>query len=675
MPAPRCTAIALSLTGLFAAGTAQGIDPTLQVVSGSSSAETRRTVPLTSASFDYASRSLVATTRAGNFVCNSSQVPGASALKLRLDGVAYPVATGSLPGTLDAPIEYLPSTVTFALGVSGAILPADCVSSHTTPNNLGLVFETQRRVPVAESVFFDLPTRTFQLRVAEPVLCWSYVTHGVGTGLRILLNDSNTPLFNAGTATSLPGFSTVNYALGTFNLAPLATGAPLLPRVQCSVPNSQVSATQGGGGGGNSIFNSGFEPLSVLDNPSDVVVSISGIGSGSISNNQRTTGALPGGALQYTVRVVNEGTTAAANVRLSEFATGAQAIAQTGQPHPAQMLAGEPGSSTCVRIGGAGACPAFGFPIALNLGTLAPGEGFEFNLTRIITATASPGERGQLGYAAFVDPASAGGPDVNLSNNGAWLAADIISNQAPTIAVIVNQGMQEDGAPLQIAVSVTDPEGDPILTPTVSSNNPTLFPLGSLQISGSASPWTLTMTPGLDQNGTATVQVSATDGNSAPVVRSFQVAVDAVNDPPQFTLNVSGGEIVVTEGGATCLVSPALCVASATGFITNTQPGPPTALDEASQTVLPNTEKDGIGDQRLFPDACEPAAVDGVAPAIFFAGGLMPRVLPVAGSWNLAAQLARVEGAVDCTITVIDNGVPEAVSAPQTLRIRYQATP
>jgi len=663
-------AAAVALLG----GHALAQNATLQVVSGPSTAETRRNVPLTSVRYDVSSRALVATTRAGNFVCNSAQVPNPSALKLTLDGVSYPVITSGLPGTLNAPVEYLPSTVTFALGLLGATLPGNCVSTHTTSTNLGLQFPTQRRLPVAENVFFDLPTRTFQVRVAEPVICESYVTQGPSSGLAILLNDANSPLFNAGTAKSLPGFNTVNYGLGGFTLVPSAQGGDTLPRVQCSVPNSVVVPTPGGGPVGDSIFGNGFEELSSVTDPSDVTVAITGIGTGSTNNNQRSTGALPGGALQFTMTVLNSGENAAANVRLREFVTGAQAIAQAGQPQPAQLFAGEAGSTTCVRIGAAGACPSFGFPLSVNLGTIPAGQGYQFTVTRVVSASAAAGQRGQLGYAAFVEPAG-GGPDANLSNNGAWLAADIISNQAPVIAAIGNQSFAEDALPLQLQVTITDPEGDPLQAPTVSSNNLTLFPGGSVTITGSANPYTLTLDSAPDKNGVATIQVSATDGNSAPATRSFQVTVNAVNDPPTFTLNVAGGEMIATEGVSGCIAPN--CVASALNFITNRLPGPPTATDEVGQTVRPNTEKDGNGDARLIAGSCVPASVDGVDPAQFFAGGLLPRVNEPGGggTFNLVSNLAGVVGAVDCAISVIDNGSPPETSAPQTLRIRYRTAP
>ncbi len=668
MTLSRRYALIVTLVGLGSSGAASAIDPTLQVVSGTSSAESRRPVALTSARYDVALRALVATTRAGNFVCNTSQTPGAGALRLRLDGVDYPVATSGLPGTLAAPIEYLPSSVTFALGLLGTVAPGQCASSHTTASSIGLRFPTQRRLPVAERVYFDLPTRAFQIRVAEPVLCESYVSQGAGSGVTILLNDANAPVFNAATAKLLPGFVSAEYALNGFELLPLAQGGGNGPRVQCSVPASTVVATPGGGGG-NTIFASGFEAGGTTSQPSDVTVTLAGVGEPSAGNNQTSVGALPSGTLQYTVRVANDGLVTASNVRVREYVTSAQAIAQAGQPQPAALLAGESGSNTCTPFGGAPACAAPGFPLSANIASLAPGAGYLYTLTRVVESGAVIGERGYLGYVATVDPDGTG-PDANLTNNGAWLAANIISNQSPVIAPIGNQSMDEDGTPLVVAISVTDPEGDPIQTPQVSSNNPTLFPNGSLVVSGSSSPYQLTITPAPDKNGLATLTVTASDGNTTSLPRTFQVNVNAVNDPPTFALNVAGGELLVTNGQGGC--TGTLCLGSAAGFVANLQPGPPTATDEAGQVVTPATETDFFGDARLPAGSCRAAAQNGVAPAQFFVDGLLPRVTqPTPGVYNLIAAVTRVEGVVECDIRVVDNGSPPASSAPQVLRIRY----
>ncbi len=663
----RRYALIVTLVGLGSSGVVSAVDPTLQVVSGTSTVENRVPFTATSARYDTGLKALVVSTRAGNFICNTSQVPGAGALRLRVDGVDYPIITGTLPGTLAAPIEYRPGTVTFAFGLIGAPAPGQCVSSHTTSTGMGLRFTAQRLLPIAEQVYFDLGTRAFQIRVAEPVLCESYVSQSPASGVAVLLNDANAPLFNAATAKLLPGFTEVEYALGGFELRPLAQGGSGGPRVQCSVPASSVVPTPGGGTG-NLIFASGFEQGSSVGQSSDVTVAISGIGEAGAGSNQRSVGALPSGTLQYSVRVANDGMFTAANIRLREYATGPQAIARSGQPQPAALLAGEAGSSTCTPFGGAPACAAPGFPLSVNI-SLAPGAGYTYTLTRLVESGAAIGERGYLGYLATVDP-DGSGPDANTTNNSAWLAADIISNQPPAIAPIGAQSMDEDGAPLVLPINVTDPESDPIQLPQVSSNNPTLFPPGSLVVGGSVSPFQLTITPAPDRNGTATLSVTASDGNSTSAPRTFQVDVNAVNDPPSFTLNVAGSEIVVVDGEGGC--TGTLCIGSAASFVTNLLPGPPTATDEAAQVVAPATETDQFGDARLPGGSCRAAAQDGVAPAQFFVDGLLPRVTqPTPGVYNLIASLTRVEGVVECDIRVVDDGVPPASSPAQVLRIRF----
>lgn len=668
MTLQRRYALLVTLVGLGSSGVASAVDPTLQVVSGSAAVETRLPFAATSARYDVILKALVVSTRAGNFICNTQQTPGSGALRLRVDGVDYPIITGALPGTLAAPIEYRPQTFTFAFGLAGALAPGQCVSSHATSTGMTLRFNAQRALPVAEQVYFDLPSRTFQIRVAEPVLCESYVTQGAGSGVGILLSDANAPLFNAATAKSLPGFAEVDYALGGFELRPVAQGGGGGPRVQCSVPASSVVPTPGGGGG-SLIFSSGFEEGGSVSQPSDVTVALSGVGVPVAGSNQRSVGALPSGALQYTLRVANDGQFAASGIRLREFATGAQAIAQAGQPQPAALLAGEAGSSTCTPFGGAPACTTPGFPLSVNIPSLAPGAGYTYTLTRVVEAGAAVGERGYLGYAATVDPDGTG-PDANLTNNSAWLAADIISNQPPVIAPVANQSMDEDGTPLVVAISVTDPESDPIQLPQVSSNNATLFPPGSLVVSGSVSPYQLTISPAPDRNGTATLSLTASDGSSTSQPRTFQVTVSAVNDPPSFTLNVPGGEIAVVNGQGGC--TGTLCVGSAASFVANLLPGPVTAVDEATQVVVPATQLDAFGDARLPDASCRAAAQNGVAPAQFFVDGLLPRVTqPTPGVYNLIASLTRVAGAVECDIRVVDNGTPAASSPPQVLRIRY----
>ena len=72
------------------------------------------------------------------------------------------------------------------------------------------------------------------------------------------------------------------------------------------------------------------------------------------------------------------------------------------------------------------------------------------------------------------------------------------------------------------------------LTVSGSSNNPTLVPNGNIVFGGNGANRTLTVTPAANQNGTANITVTVSDGLlSTPT--SFQLTVNAVNDSPTIT--------------------------------------------------------------------------------------------------------------------------------------------
>lgn len=245
---------------------------------------------------------------------------------------------------------------------------------------------------------------------------------------------------------------------------------------------------------------------------------------------------------------------------------------------------------------------------------------------------------------------------------------------APTSAVALNE---DNGAPTppDVIFTVADSDGLAVGSPSIASNSPLILG-ASLVATGSPNEWRVVFAPVADKNGSGIqFTVSATDTQSSTATATFSANVAPVNDTPTFTLNVAGAAMVVTEGDAGCAPAGS-CTASATGFVTNLQPGPASAGDESTQTIRPNTAMDGFGDQRLVAGSCRAAAVDGVAPATFFTDGALPRVTePTPGTFNLIGSLTRTVGAVECDITVIDTGAPAATSALQTVTIRYQVPP
>ena len=109
------------------------------------------------------------------------------------------------------------------------------------------------------------------------------------------------------------------------------------------------------------------------------------------------------------------------------------------------------------------------------------------------------------------------------------------ANTSPTVTGITAQVTNEDTATGAIGFTVGDAEtAAGSLTVSGSSNNPTLVPNGNVVFGGSGANRTVTVTPAANQNGTANITVTVSDGSlSTPT--SFQVTVNAVNDSPTIT--------------------------------------------------------------------------------------------------------------------------------------------
>jgi hypothetical protein len=607
------------------------------------------TVELATARYDVTQKRVVVTTRAGNVICNGGQAATSGQFGLEVDGSAYAVMTDPPGSAQDVPVNVtLGSGPAYTLAVANA---QDCKSSDATTANLKLAFDTGVPLTIGEAVYFNTGTRTFDIRVVEPVMCNSYATDA--TGLAIRLTEAN------GVAEVIRGFQNVDYQLAASLLRATSrtqeNGGRL---VQCfSFAGGAAQAPGASPSGSDSIFGARFE---YDDVSADLEVSV----------NNASVSLLAGGAqaFQYTLTIANTGNGVATGVRAREYlpALSVGTISAAGW--------------TCERFAGTSntnlGCDAASGTGVLNQlsASLAPGERLVYTLNRSVLGGAA-GTNLLLGGAAFVNPdptAPEGRPERDYSDNSARVAVALVSNQPPSVQQPLAQITSEDGAPVTIVYTATDPEGNTILTPSITSSSPTLFPGPLTAVSTGTNQWSVTLTPAANRNGIATITASFTDGNSQPVQIASSVTVSPVNDAPSFTLGVAGGAVTVTQGDANCGASGS-CIASASNFIAALQPGPAGANDEATQVVRPNTAVDGFGDQRLVAGACRAAATGGIDPAVFFTDGVLPRVNePTPGSFNLLAALTRTVGAVECDITVIDNGSPAATSEPQTLTIRYQ---
>src|SRR5207237_393145 len=108
-------------------------------------------------------------------------------------------------------------------------------------------------------------------------------------------------------------------------------------------------------------------------------------------------------------------------------------------------------------------------------------------------------------------------------------------NDAPTISDITDKTTLEDTATAAIAFTVGDVEtlaAD--LTVTGRSSNPTLIPYGNIVFGGSGASRTVTITPALNQFGSATITVTVNDGTDTACPSSTLLR-SPVNDAPTIS--------------------------------------------------------------------------------------------------------------------------------------------
>ncbi|HVY70035.1 MAG TPA: tandem-95 repeat protein [Verrucomicrobiae bacterium] len=108
-------------------------------------------------------------------------------------------------------------------------------------------------------------------------------------------------------------------------------------------------------------------------------------------------------------------------------------------------------------------------------------------------------------------------------------------NDPPTISPLANNTVNEDAtiAPLNFTVADID---SPVasLTVTAHSSDQTLVPDANLSVTGAGSGRQLGIVLAPNANGTATIQLTVSDG-ALSASTSFQLTVNPVNDPPTIT--------------------------------------------------------------------------------------------------------------------------------------------
>jgi len=126
----------------------------------------------------------------------------------------------------------------------------------------------------------------------------------------------------------------------------------------------------------------------------------------------------------------------------------------------------------------------------------------------------------------------AGSPAPNLTAQSIFNVTVTAVNDAPTILAIGPQNTNEDTTlPVTFTISDIDSVLDCTTSMTASSSNTTLVPLANIAFSGALPNCTVTIAPAADENGTADLTLTVSDG-SLTDADTFTLTVNAVNDAP-----------------------------------------------------------------------------------------------------------------------------------------------
>src|SRR5439155_1713803 len=126
------------------------------------------------------------------------------------------------------------------------------------------------------------------------------------------------------------------------------------------------------------------------------------------------------------------------------------------------------------------------------------------------------------------------------------LTVNATANTAPTISSIADLSTSQNTATAPIAFTVGDTQtAVGSLTISGASGNPTLVPVGNIIFGGSGANRTVTVTPALNQTGTATITVTVSDG-SLTASKSFVLTVNPAGSftPVYLTFEAESATLV-----------------------------------------------------------------------------------------------------------------------------------
>ncbi|MFO1477825.1 MAG: Ig-like domain-containing protein [Verrucomicrobiota bacterium] len=408
---------------------------------------------------------------------------------------------------------------------------------------------------------------------------------GISSG-SVSENQTLTVTATSGNTALIPN-PTVNYT------SPNATGTLTFTPVAYANGTAQITVTVNDGGASNNIITRTFtvtvisvnqaptlnaiSGFAVNEDAPQQTVNLSGIGTGAANESQTltvtatsgNTAVIPNPTVTYT----------------SPSATGTLAFTPVANASGSALITvtvNDGGASNnivtrtfTVTVNPVNDAPTLnaitGFTINQNsgqrtvnlsgIGTGAANESQTLNVTASSGNTAvipnptvtytSPNATGTL---AFTPVSNASGSalitvtvnDGGASNNIVTRTFTVTVNAAPTITGIAPQSIATNTSTAALAFTVGDAEtAASALTVSALSSDTTLMPTNRIVFGGSGSSRTVTLTPALNQSGTAQITLTVSDG-SASATTSFQLEVLASPSAPLNFIIVTNGLGAVT---------------------------------------------------------------------------------------------------------------------------------
>ena len=253
------------------------------------------------------------------------------------------------------------------------------------------------------------------------------------------------------------------------------------------------------------------------------------------------------GAANVTVRLHDNGGGTAPNVDLSAAQTFKITIKPVNDLPTAtvllpQTIAEDASTGPLAITIGDVETPAANLTLAAVSSTntkLIPLTGITFGgsgTNRTVTVTPAANQFGSASIAFTVKDANGG-----VFTENVLIAVTPVNDAPPTISNIVDLSTAEDTATAAIKFTVDDVDDKLVdlnaIIVTATSSNTGLVPNlpANIVLGGSLGARTIQLSPALDQSGTTTITVKATDSSGAFTTDTFLLTVTAVNDAPRVT--------------------------------------------------------------------------------------------------------------------------------------------